>query len=96
MIAGFFPAANVTLYACSDEHLSSGSVEQEMVDPYAGIASIGISEIVPERKDRLVRVEFPDGISPALRKKLLVSRHRLRKKSAHHRPGAPAYMHPAR
>ena len=51
-----------------------------MVDADARIASVRVAEIVPERIDRLVRMQFPDGVGPALREKTLISRARLRQK----------------
>jgi hypothetical protein len=79
MIAGFLPAAHFALDTSRDEHPSRASVQQEMVDAYAGITRVSVAEIVPERIDRLLRVQFPDGIGPALREKLSISCPRLGK-----------------
>ena len=43
-----------------------------MVDAYARIASKSIPKVIPERVDRLVRMQFSDSIRPTLRKKLLI------------------------
>src|SRR5690242_6981153 len=62
VIAGFQPAPHFTVDACRDEHLSRGGVQQKMVNPYPGITGVRIAKVVPESVDRLVRMEFPDGI----------------------------------
>jgi hypothetical protein len=41
-------------------------IEQEMVDPKAGIARPTVSPIVPERVHRRVRMQFADGVNPTL------------------------------
>ena len=67
MIAGLLPAAYFALHAGRVEQLCRTRVQQEMVDTNACIPSISIAEVVPERVDRLVWMEFPEGVGPALR-----------------------------
>jgi hypothetical protein len=78
MIAGLLPASHFPLHASGDEHLGRRSVEQEVVDTDAGVASVGIPEIVPEGVDRLVGIQCPEGVRPTLLKELLVGSARLR------------------
>ena len=80
MIAALLPPAYFALHIRCDEHLCGTSVQQEMVDAYTCVASISIAEIVPEGVDRLVRVQFPERVGPALREEFFISRARLRKK----------------
>jgi hypothetical protein len=80
MVTGFLPTADFAVHAPGAELLSGPSVEQKMVDADACIADVGIAEIVPEGVDRLVRVQFPDGIRPSLREQFLICSSRLWKK----------------
>src|SRR3954452_21049112 len=82
MVAGFLPATDFALYPRRAEHRCRISIQQEMVNADAGIASVRIAEIVPERIDRLSRIELPNGIGPTLGKEFLISGTRLRKKKS--------------
>src|SRR4051812_5785811 len=82
MIAGFHPTAYFPFHARRDEHLRRTGIQQEMVDTYAGIASVRIAEIVPESVDRFLGVELPDGIGPSVRQELLIGGTRLRQKES--------------
>ena len=44
MIASFLPSAYFTLHPGRHEHRSRTSIQQEVVDAYAGIASVRIAE----------------------------------------------------
>ena len=55
VVAGLFARSHVAVDAGRLQPLRRGLVEQEMVDPDAGVAGEGVPPIVPEGVDRLLR-----------------------------------------
>jgi len=54
MVTGLLPSAHFTVDAGGDEAAGYMGAQQEMIDPQAGIATIGVAEIIPEGIDRFV------------------------------------------
>jgi len=55
MVARFIPAAHLTIDAGSFEARGNRGAQEDMVDAHAGVASLGIPEVLPEGVDALVR-----------------------------------------
>jgi hypothetical protein len=53
-----------------------------MVDAQAGVAAVGISEIIPEGVYPLVGMKLSEGIRPTLRKKVAIGARTSGRKSA--------------
>ena len=66
MVAGLLPAAHLAVDLGVDQPLGQRRAQQEVIDAQAGIARIGIPEIVEEGVDRLVRMVGPQRVGPAL------------------------------
>src|SRR3954452_8118288 len=79
MIAGFFPTAYFAFDACGREYLRRGRVQQKVIDADAGIASVCVAEIIPERVDGVCWIECSECVSPALGKEFLIGGARLGK-----------------
>lgn len=66
MVARFVPAARAGVDARGGEAFGCRFIEQEMVDPNAGIALERLPPIGPEAVDALVGMPMPDRVGPAL------------------------------
>src|SRR3712207_623348 len=66
VVAGFLPPSDFAVHVCADKALRKRRAQKQMIDPEPRIAPPGVSEIVPECVDPLVRVEFAKRIEPAL------------------------------
>ena len=71
-------SAHVAVDTGVSELAGEGRAEQKMIKPEARVPLPPISHIVPERIDALVRMQLADGIGPALRDELRVSRAAFR------------------
>ncbi len=66
MIARFLPAPYFALNPAGSEHRRRSIIRQEMVNPDSSVASKGTAEVVPKGVYRLVGMEVPECIGPAL------------------------------
>src|SRR6185369_15091538 len=69
MLLAAHPAIDTRLHQARCEC----GVEQQVVDTQAGIAIPMLAEVIPEREDRLVGMQMPDRIGPALLEQALVT-----------------------
>src|SRR6478736_8919095 len=57
VIAGTLPAAHLAIDARTPQPLANRAVEQQVIDAQAGIASVGIAEVIPESVDLRGRMQ---------------------------------------
>ena len=69
MVACFFPSTHFFVYACAGEAGGEFFAKEEVVDAQAGIAAVGVAEIIPECVDGVVWMKLAQGVGPALRDK---------------------------
>src|SRR5436309_3435042 len=67
VIAGLGLAAHPAVHARLKQARRELTGQQQVVDAQAGIALPVLAEVIPEREDRLVGIELPDRVGPALR-----------------------------
>src|SRR5262245_36174420 len=79
MVARLLPAAYLAVNAAFYKQLCSTRVQQEMVDANTGVASKRAVVVIPERVDRVIGMQRPDGVRPPLRQELSIRGSRLRK-----------------
>src|ERR1700677_4186736 len=65
VVAGLLPAAYLALDAGGLQAARSRGIQQQVIDAQAGIAPVGIAKKIPERKNRLVRVEKSNRVGPS-------------------------------
>src|SRR5689334_7769934 len=67
VIARLLPAARGAIDAGAIEARGEGRAQEEVVDAQAGVAHVGVPEIIPERVDALAGMKRPERVGPALR-----------------------------
>ncbi|WP_194954666.1 hypothetical protein [Sphingopyxis solisilvae] len=71
MIAAFLPGSWLNIDAACNKPFCRKRVEQQMIDPNAGIAFEGITPVIPIGIHGYIGVQVAGGIGPALRQQFL-------------------------
>jgi hypothetical protein len=96
VVAAFLPASNGNVDLGPLEPVHKRRAQQDMVNAQTCIPAKGVSKVVPEGIDTLIRVEGAERIGPALGQEVGIGRTRLPVRRAHRRATALAYGHRVR
>src|SRR5262249_18628151 len=72
VVARFLPATDIAIDARLLQPAGERGIEQQVIDSKPGITLIGVTEVIPERKDLRVRVQRANRIRPSLPQDLRV------------------------
>src|ERR1700736_4663784 len=74
MVARFLPAAHVPIDSGGPQASRNEGIEKEVIDAQTRIASVRVTEVVPESVDAFVRMKHANRVYPTLREQPVIGR----------------------